>query len=170
MSKKQKNRILTVRIGETPTQERRSHDGGVKAEIVDRDISDKVLIKRYRAVWECPLDTYLDRAAISPPEHRVGQKFRRAYFRAVFGIRVEDVGSGCEGDFEMSMLTPIYSQRILKQAYEALSLKQKEIVINVCGHDEVAGSTAKVKTLHRALERLTDLWGQDIADNGSGAV
>ena len=159
MSKKPKKpRILTVRIGETPTPERRHHNGGVVSEIVDRDISDKILIRRYKAVWECPLDTYLERNAISEPEHRAGLKFRHAYFRAILGIKVDDIGSGSEGDREMAYLTPIYSQRLLQDAYEALSPQQKAIVINVCGHDQVAGETARLKTLHRGLERLCEVW------------
>jgi len=159
MSKKQrKRRILTVRIGETPTPERRRHNGGVVSEIVDRDVSDRILIKRYKAVWECPLDTYLGRRAISEAEHRAGQKFRHAYFRAVLGIKLDDIGTGSEGDYEMAVLTPVYSQRLLRDAYEALSPKQKAIVISVCGHDEVAGETARLKTLHRGLEKLCDVW------------
>ena len=161
-----RDRIATVRVGEAPTPERRNQNGGIKAEIVDRDVSDRVLVKRYKAVWECPLDTYFDHDTISAPEHHAGQKFRRAYFRAVFGIHVEDIGSGCEGDPEMGILTPLYSERLIKQACSVLSPKQKEVVINVCGYDEVAGSTAKVKTLHRALERLCEIWEiKEGADN-----
>jgi len=159
MSKRyRKGRILTVRIGETSTPERRRHNGGVKAEIVDRDISDQILIKRYKAVWECPLDTYLERNVISAPEHKAGLKFRHAYFRAVLGIRVDDLGTGCRGDVEITALMPIHSERLLNDAFAVLSPKQKAIVIDVCGHDEVAGDTPRMKTLHRGLEKLCDLW------------
>lgn len=158
VKKPKKARILTVRIGERPSPERQFRNGGVVSEIVDRDVSDKILIRRYKAVWECPLDTYLARSAISEPEHRAGLKFRHAYFRAVLGIKVDDIGSGSEGDREMAYLTPIYSQRLLRDAYEALSRHQKAIVINVCGHDQVAGETAKLKTLHRGLEKLCEVW------------
>ncbi|MDX2028235.1 MAG: hypothetical protein SFW62_06335 [Alphaproteobacteria bacterium] len=156
--KRHKPRIATVRIGEKPTPERRNQNGGVISEIVDRGAGDKILVKRYRAVWECPLDTYLCRRVISEQEYRAGLKFRHAYFRAVLGIKVDNIGSGSGGDREMAMLTPIYSERLLNDAYEALSFKQKEIVISVCGHDEVVGETAKLKTLHRGLERLCDVW------------
>jgi hypothetical protein len=153
-----KPRILTVRIGETPTPERRFHNGGVASEVVDRDVSHTILIKRYKAMWECPLDAYLLRNAISEPEHRAGIKFRNAYFRAVLGIKVEDIGSGGEGDREMAALMPVYSERLLRDAYKALSPKQKAMVINVCGHDQVAGETARLKTLHRGLEKLCEVW------------
>lgn len=153
-----KGRILTVRMGEKPTPERRRQNGGVISEIVDRGAGDRILVKRYRAVWECPLDVYLDREVITEPEYRAGQKFRNAYFRAVLGIKVDDIGTGNEGDREMAMLSPIYSDRLLCDAYEALSPKQKAIVVSVCGHDEVAGETARLKTLHRGLEKLCDVW------------
>jgi hypothetical protein len=159
MSKKQrKTRISTVRIGEVPTPERRRHNGGVACENVDRDVNGRVLVKRYKSVWDCPLDAYRSRDVITETEHHAGLKFRYAYFRAVLGIRVEDIGSGSKEDTEMAFLSPIYSERLLNEAYEALSPKQKDIVIDVCGHDECAGETAKLKTLHRALEKLCEIW------------
>jgi hypothetical protein len=169
MSKKyRKNRILTVRIGETPTKERRNHNGGVIAEIADRDSAHRILIKRFRAVWECPLDKYRDDMAISLAEHQAGLKFKNAYYRAVLGIKVSDIGSGCKGDWEMASLTAVYSERLLIEAYQALSPKQKAIVINVCGHDEVAGTTARLKTLHRGLMKLCNVWKiSDLANNSS---
>ena len=155
---RRKTRITTVRIGEAPTQERRRQNGGVTHEAVDRDKHGRVLIRRYKSVWDCPLDTYRDRQVISAPEYEAGSKFRHAYFRAVLGIKVDDVGAGSCGDKEMAVLTPIYSERLLKEAYEALSEHQKAIIIDVCGHDECAGETAKLKTLHRGLERLCEIW------------
>ena len=158
MSKKRhKTRISSVRIGETPTRERRHHNGGVVSEIIDRDVSGNILIKRYKSVWDCPLDAYLDRAVISESEHEAGYKFRYAYFRAVLGIRVADVGSGNKGDPEMAFLNPLYSTRLLNEAYEALSPKQAAIIINVCGHDEVAGDTDRLQTLRRGLKKLCKL-------------
>jgi len=159
MAKKQKKaRILTVRAGEAPTPERRFHNGGVVSEIVDRDISHSILVKRYKAAWECPLDAYLIRGAITEPEHRAGVKFRNAYLRAVLRLRIEDIGTGCRGSADMAALTPIYSQRLLNDAYSALSTKQRAILISVCGHDEVAGATPRLKTLHRGLEKLCEVW------------
>lgn len=159
MAKKhKKQRITTVRIGDKPTQERQNHNGGVEAETVDRGVNGKILVKRYKAVWECPLDAYLGRGAISELEHLAGLKFRNAYLRAVLRLKIADIGAGCRGDLEMAALTPIYSEKLLNDAYAALSPKQKAIVIDVCGHDEVAGDTAKMKTLHRGLEKLCDVW------------
>jgi hypothetical protein len=74
------------------------------------------------------------------------------------GLKIEDVGSGSKGDMEMAFLSPLYSEILLKEAYKALSAKQKDIVIDVCGHDECAGATAKLKTLHRGLEKLCEIW------------
>jgi hypothetical protein len=58
----------------------------------------------------------------------------------------------------MASLTPIYSERLIGQAYEALSPKQKAIIVDVCGHDECAGETAKFKTLLRGLTKLCEVW------------
>ena len=159
MTKRQRKKHYSPTCnGLIPTDERRKQNGGVSSEIINRDKNGKPLTKRYKSVWDCPLDVYLDRSVIDVSEHAAGYKFRHAYFRAVLGIRVSDIGSGNQGDKEMAVITPIYSERLLSEAYEALTPEQKTIVISVCGHDECAGKTAKLQTLHRGLERLRHLW------------
>src|SRR4029079_5450248 len=106
----------------------------VISEIIDRDANGKVLIKRYRAVWECPLDAYLGRRAISEPEHRAGLKFRRAYHRAVLSrsaaYRRLNNSSTNTG--------PTSSDKLLKQAYRTLSPYYKGTIIDICGYDQRA--------------------------------
>jgi hypothetical protein len=156
--RKHKGRITAVRTGETPTPERRLQHGGVSAEVIDRDNRGKVLMHRFKAIAECPLDAYWQRGHLTEAEYKAGTKFRHAYFRAILRIQVEDKGSGAHGDPEMSMIAPIYSEQILREAYVVLSPLQKAVIVAVCGHDEWAGGTPKIKTLHRGLERLVDLW------------
>ncbi len=50
--------------GGMPTKERHYQNGGVTFDVIDHD--HKILVKRYRAVWECPLDAYMEQGAISP--------------------------------------------------------------------------------------------------------
>ena len=98
MSKRQhKKRVHAVRIGESPTPERRRQNGGVNAEVVDRDVTGQILIQRYKAFADCPLDIYFLRGQLTEAEYKAGIKFRNAYFRAVLRIKVDDIGSGCHG-------------------------------------------------------------------------
>jgi hypothetical protein len=153
-----KTHVSSVRHGESPTIERTRHLGGTRIEIIDRDLSGHTLIRRHKAAWECPLDAYFERGVLSQSEHQAGHKFRRAYIRAVMRVRTDDSSGGAHGDRQMAAVMPIYSEQLLKAAYATLSTQQRAIIINVCGHDEVAGHSARLKTLHRGLERLCALW------------
>src|SRR5580698_4359490 len=142
MSKrKRKHKAHAVRVDETPTPERRLQNGGVVAEVIDRDVEGQILIQRYRALHESPLDAYFLRQKISEAEYKAGIRFRHAYFRAVLKIQVDDLGEGAKGDVEISRLGPIYSEKLLREAYEAVSPAQKTAIITVCGHDEYLGDT-----------------------------
>jgi len=154
-----KRKFHTIRIGETPLPERCRQNGGVVAEVIDRDTSDKIVMQRFRAVAECTLDIYVVKGKLTIAQHKAGMRFRHAYLRAVLRLKVEDSGSGSHGSMDMAALMPIHSERVLLEAYAVLSKQQKAVIIAVCGHDEWVGSTAKGKTLKRALERLTGLWG-----------
>src|ERR1700733_188615 len=91
MSKRQrKKKTLSVRIGELATKERRSQNGGVTIEVIDRDASDKIYMKRHRAYAECVLDDCLRRGAVSEAEYEAGMKFRCAYLKYVFKIKISD--------------------------------------------------------------------------------
>lgn len=155
---RRKKKSLPARMGEQATMERRQHAGGVISEVVDRDLRGNPFMKRDRAVAECVLDAYLLRRVITLHEYEAGLKFRRAYLRAVYRVRVEDpLGTGVY-DPEMALLIVPISEQVLRDAYAVLSEAQKRIVINVCGADEWAHGSARLATLHRALEKLTDLW------------
>jgi hypothetical protein len=156
--RRSKKKTLPARMGEEATMERRQHAGGVIAEVVDRDLRGNPYMKRDRAVAECVLDAYLFRRIITKREYEAGLKFRRAYLRAVFKVRVEDPLSTSAYDPEMALLIVPISEQVLRAAYAVLSKAQKRIVINVCGADDWAHGSARLATLHRALERLGDLW------------
>jgi hypothetical protein len=159
MAKRKHNKkLLPARVGEAPTPERRRQGSGIVAEVIDRDGGGKVLMHRFKAAADCPLDSYILRGNLTQAEYRAGIKFRHAYLRGVLRVHVEDIGSGAHGDPEQAALTPIYSERALREAYEVLSARQKAIVIAVCGHDEWAGGTVNIKTLQRGLGMMADLW------------
>src|SRR5580698_4089668 len=82
-----KKTFTTVKMGESPTEERRRQNGGVTSELIGRDASGKALVNRYRAVWESPLDMYRDTKLISASEHKAGEQFKNAYFSAVITRR-----------------------------------------------------------------------------------
>src|SRR6202044_1104230 len=83
MIKARNRKSHPIKIGAIPTKERRRQNGGVFSEVIDRDANGKVFMKRYRAVWECPLDVYRDQKVINDREYRAGLRFHEAYYGAV---------------------------------------------------------------------------------------
>ena len=156
-TRRHKRKNIPVRVGEGPTPERRKQSR-IVTEVIDRATDNKVLMCRYKVIGDTPLDAYLLRGKITQDEHRAGLKFRAAYLRAVLRIRAEDTGVGAHGDPEMAFITPVHSERVLREANGVLTPAQKALIISVCGHDEWAGGTVKLRTLHRALEALVKLW------------
>lgn len=158
MSKKRnKGRIFIARMGQAPTSERRRQNGGVFAEIIDRDARGRILMRRYKAVWECPLDAYLDHGAISPAEHQAGLKFRRAYFSAVLCKRAAYERKGCNTPF--IIIRPTSSERTLREAYRAVSTYSIGAIIDICGLDQPAKDREKLERLRKGLGQLSALWG-----------
>jgi hypothetical protein len=142
----------------TPTLERRAHGDHIDSEALTRDRHGQIIRQRHRVCQECYLDTYYLRAALNEAEYLAGMKFRRAYLRAILKIKVSSPCSGGAVDYELAQLTPLYSEELLRAAYRVLSPAQRTIVISVCGHDDGAGITARVRTLQRALRILALLW------------
>lgn len=150
--------VPRIQFDETATPERQQKSGGVVSETVARTGSGQTLISRQHVVSECVLDTYYYiRSYLTREEYQAGLKFRKAYLRAVCGVRVDEDSAGAK-DPEMPFLMRPYSEQLLQQAYGALSAQQKQVIISVCGHDEWATTTARIKTLHRGLAKLATLW------------
>ena len=149
-----KKRANTVRMGASPTKERRRQNGGVVMETVERDAHGRELINRYRAAWECPLDAYRDLNVIGEPEYRAGLRFHRAYYGVVFGRRY---------DFKptnnyLSTMEPNMSERLLKQAYDTLPTDELGAVIDVCGHGERIWNPRALDKLRKGLGHLAIRW------------
>ncbi|MEJ0062547.1 MAG: hypothetical protein WDO70_04950 [Alphaproteobacteria bacterium] len=155
---KRRKKIPAILTGDASTPERQRRNGGIAREVIARDNHGEAMMFRFKAAIDCALDAYFQRGVLTQTEYMAGMKFRHAYLRAVLKVRVEDIDSGSHGDPEMAFLTPIYSERILREAYSVLSASQKALIIAVCGHDEWAGGFYKLQTLHRGLEKMIDLW------------
>ncbi len=156
MNKKHdRGRVRSVRTGATPTKERRLQNGGVTFDVIDPDYHHKTLIRRYRAICECTLDAYVERKAISVAEHWAGLKFREAYFSAMLCKRAI-----CEraSKYTNPATGPSPGERVLKEAYRALSHQYTRAVVDICGHDEPAQDEIKLDKLKKGLAELADFW------------
>ena len=159
MSKKRgsKSQNLSL-LASSPTLERQGQNGGIIENKRWPKTTQKQSDRHIRAREECVLDSYIWRGILSRSEYKAGLKFRRAYLRAVLRIKISDNGAGSHGDHEMKALLPLQSEEILSEAYNALSLAQKSLIISVCGHDSWAGGTYKLETLRRGLQILATIW------------
>jgi len=153
-----KKPVKSLRSGEVAPKERHGHGDRIIKEVIDRDLSGKALITRQKIEFPTVLDRYLHHNRLSLSEYKAGIKFQHAYMRAVLKVRVEDIGGGGKADPEMAYLVVVHSEKILREAYALLSPKQKEIIINVCGHDCFACGYYKMQSLRRGLEILASLW------------
>ncbi len=139
--------------------ERCQHLDGVSREAVDRDASGKVYVWRFRGRSECMLDAYLMRQLIMLQQHEAAMRYRIAWLRAREGIRVADpYSSGYANNYEASLEILPESERILREADQALTVKQRNMIKRVCCDNKMAGGTDCLETLRRALDRLVQLW------------
>jgi hypothetical protein len=162
MKHKHKN-PSSIKDGVPPTKERRSQNGGVYVEVIRRDPKGHSLIKRYRAVWECPLDAYRDLGVINSQEHKAGLKFRRLYYATVICRAVNDRGTRPEGDNQVDKF-----EKQLRSAIQTLPPPSKETVIAVCGHNQVFWSSQALEKLRKGLGHLALNWHRtaiEVADH-----
>jgi hypothetical protein len=149
-----RKRIAAVRMGETPTRERRRQNGGVATEVTDRRFKGEALTRRYRAVWGCPLDAYRDHQIITEPQHRAGIRFKEAYYSAVLSRQATSERLN-------RYPTPTgltMSEKLIKDAYNTLSSHNMETVIDVCGHGQVVWSHKAAESLRKGLGHLAVRW------------
>jgi hypothetical protein len=151
-----KDADLIINVGMKPTKERRRQHGGVVYDVIDLDYHKTILVKRYRAVCECPLDAYREMKAISVAEHWVGLKFKEAYCKAVLCKNAAyERRNRITSDADIG---PRPGERLLKEAYRTLSPHYRAAVIDICGHDQPARDMAKLDKLKKGLGQLTLLW------------
>jgi len=153
MMKQKHKRPTSIKDGIAPTKERRRQNGGVFAEIINKDPKGNALLKRYRAVWECPLDAYKDIGIINAAQHKAGLEFRKAYYASVVCKTVNDRMSEEQLNREVSKL-----ERVLRAAFKELSPTHTESVIDACGHNLLVTDAVKLERLKIGLGKLTKLW------------
>lgn len=162
MKKKTRVHPPSSLLTDLPVPKERLQHGKVITENIADDHVKRTGVKRLRETQECRIDTYYERGIIDDAEHEAGIKFRCSYVRVHFGLRVGNsvvnpqMGEIRTLGYEAMTLAGIASQEFLNKIYEVLSPAQKQIVISVCGHDEFAKTTARQRTLKRALHVMAE--------------
>jgi hypothetical protein len=156
------------------TRERMRQNGGVIVEQHAVSASNRAVMLRHRARYECRLDAYLARQKIDESQYRAGLQFRTAWLFKAHSIQTIDIiwsgdsttlekidGGKKESKLEERLKRKNWSERILRDAYRKAGLTphQRKIVIRVCGEDEFVGPAADIRTLQRALDKLARFWG-----------
>ncbi len=149
-----RKRASTVKMGASPTKERRLQNGGVVMETIERNTHGKTLINRYRAAWECPLDAYRALKLIGEPEYRAGLRFHRAYYGAVLCRREEFRPTSSDH----ASMEPTMSDKLLNQAHKAIPPEDLGAVIDVCGHSKPAWNPRALEKLRKGLGHLALRW------------
>lgn len=156
-----KYRKIAYKAGMAPTKERHQHRGGVVAETITIQCHRPTQVRRYRAVWDCPLDAYKSVQAISSAEYRAGLQFREAYQHAVFsrGAEHERLNRYIGLNTELTE-----SEHLVEGALRALPPHTAGTVIDICGHDRFAESQLEIKALQSGLGGLANYWGMTAAE------
>lgn len=142
------------------TRERRRKAGGVYLEpIANKGAStgSKANI-RARVKVECLLDEYHLRLVIGELQHQAGMMFRSAWLEQAFNVRVKTPKGGGFADLADYLNYRTVSERRLSIAAKKLKPYHLSVVIAVCGMDERAGSSRRLKYLRDALDELIDIW------------
>jgi len=146
---KQKHRV-TIENGISPTRERHFHNGGLIA------VSIAGGVNRYRAVYECALDIYLERKIIAQPQYQAGLRFKEAYHHSV-SCRTASKDRGSRySNFNIERLT--MSEKMIQQANNELDDDNWNVVEGVCGHDQVVWSPKALESLRKGLGHLAIKW------------
>lgn len=147
-----------------PTVERMKQLDGVRKQLVSES-PNRAGKPRYRARAECILDGYLVRRNISDSQHAAGIMLRDAYQRAALRIQTRNfvmvVVDQKKGDADDGAVSESCARQRYNKAMLALSLEQREVLIDVCGNDQTAGGSKKMRVLVKGLQVLADLWKTD---------
>ena len=141
--------------GVTPTQERFRQNGGVICENIQSEPRRGNPLKRYRAVWECPLDAYHARGILNRSEYRAGLRFHRAYY-AVALCRKHDTHRPASR--EEASIGNSRIDKLLTLARKIVAPGDLGTVINICGHSKPAQFQRDLVFLKRGLGALVQRW------------
>jgi protein-disulfide isomerase-like protein with CxxC motif len=157
MAKRRKSKALLYSQGMAPTKERLRQNGGVTVELIHEKEGNKTYTRRHRAAFASILDAYLWHGIIGDAQHAAGEKFGREYARSVLKIKVY-AGSGSFCDAEMSCLSAINGNKVLREAFDLLSQVQRNVIISVCVENNRASINRGKQILSSALTILARHW------------
>ena len=149
-----------------PTRERGQHSP--IDEIAFKPKSGKAVQTVLRVRHEHVLDIMFHRALITDRQLEAGNLFRQHYYRASNQSRIISRYGQASGVFG-GVDEEVISREQINIILARLNLKQKSLIIGVCGHNEFAGTWAKQKnwsaskqspisTLREALTEAADVW------------
>ncbi|AEP08904.1 hypothetical protein [Micavibrio aeruginosavorus] len=149
-----------IKASEFATPERMRQEGGVSIEAVDRDAKGGVVQVRQRAKITCKLDWYLNAGTITEDMWKAGCRFTFYFFCAGKLPRTTpmygDFVSGRRGQDPFASKTD-YQIR-LEKALEVLTPQEQDVIWDVCGNDQYAGTPARTRALLTGLRALAVLW------------
>lgn len=140
--------------GAYPTKERHQRNGGLIWETVPGNDYPGQLVRRYRALWECPLDICRDFGVISREEYRAGMLFHRAYYGVVL-LRRRDFRPV---SMEHALWPRTGVENALGAACEIIRPENLDAVIEICGHSKPARNLRALTCLKRGLGNLVNEW------------
>ncbi|MEJ0062757.1 MAG: hypothetical protein WDO70_06030 [Alphaproteobacteria bacterium] len=160
MSKRKGRKGITgLRTWATPTKERRRQNGGVICDTIQS--STRIgLIRRYRAVWECPLDAYHAHGVIRWAEYRAGLRLHRAYHGVVLCRRADYRPMSDEhASWPQTRI-----EKLLNLARKIIMPEDLNTVIDICGHSRPAQFQRELVSLKRGLGDLASRWHMAAAE------
>lgn len=151
---KNRKSITGSGTGVYPTKERHKRNGGLIWEAIPSSLRRGQTVRRYRAVWESPLDAYRAYGVISRDEYRAGLRFHRAYYGLVLCRRTD-----CRPTSdEHASWKETAIEKLLKLARRIIAPEDLNAVIEICGHSQPARNPRALTCLKRGLGDLTSQW------------
>lgn len=139
------------------TAHRAQHNGGIVLEPIDRALAGDVTRRRARVRFECRLDWYHSKGAISDAQWVAGMKLRALWLGAHGAPRV--IGTYGSVRFGSGGLDEqIERQERYDKAIKLVSSALRDVAVTVCGLDTWAGSAERTKGLRDALNALAMAW------------
>jgi hypothetical protein len=155
MSKRKRTKaIARPRTWATPSKERRNQNGGLIWKAIPSSIRPGQTIRRYRAVWESPLDAYRAHGVISIAEYRAGLRFHRAYYGVVLCRRPDYRPTG----EEQAAWKETTVEKLLKLARRIIAPEDLNAAVEICGHSQPARNPRALTCLKRGLGDLASQW------------
>ena len=161
MKKKQKKHY--IKHSELPTPERMRKEGGIKITNADYDSKGEVVAVKAVAGITHSLDWYLSKNSIDQRMHDAGMLFHRYFHMAGKTPKVttslKPPSDGNEGGYERFMILNTDAQKKINDALDELNADERDVIREVCGLSNRAGSSKRTLFLKTGLTALAVHWG-----------